>query len=69
MTADDWRPIETAPKDVARVVLWCNYRYGPLKGNWIATGCWYNAGWRTIDGTPIYPTHWQPIVGPKTEGM
>jgi hypothetical protein len=70
MTSDDWRPIETAPKDGTVFLAWVNA---------FPVGLAFMAFWdRGID-EPGYvdycqddwcdpqPTHWQPIVPPKQE--
>lgn len=66
--ADDWMPIETAPRDGTRVVLWgasesvLAYWYGDSLG-WqlVHTGAWAEDADVGID-----PTHWRPLPeGPR----
>lgn len=71
-----WQPIETAPKDGTRVLLWivhCNAKYAtsPFEEGWIGAciGSWseHNGGgftWYGIYGTP---THWRPLPAPPKE--
>ena len=60
----EWRPIETAPKDGTRILLWApGARLDIWK--WIDISRWWEAGdtewWREgIHG----PTHWMPIPEP-----
>jgi len=72
MTADDWKPIETAPKDGTRVRLWVDYGHlGFLEkhASWKVSTVSEVKKWRGDAGFPIMgePTHWQPIVPPKQE--
>jgi hypothetical protein len=63
--ADGWRPIETAPKDGTRILVWreavvpgapyCDVTAWPK--NW--TGLWPTAYMHYADGHE--PTHWQPL--------
>lgn len=60
MAADTWQPMETAPKDGSRVVLWNADWTGPC------TGQFYGEllGWRLhyeFGGFAYQPTHWQPL--------
>ncbi|QQB37949.1 DUF551 domain-containing protein [Achromobacter deleyi] len=57
-----WLPIESAPKDGRRVLLW-NERY-----NAAITGQFYGLGGWKLDGEmpPLFhqPTHWMPLPAP-----
>ncbi len=70
-----WRPIATAPKDGARVLLW----YAPtridkgeaVEGFWDALfdGQWMTSrGASFIDGRLRQPTHWMPLPSGPAEG-
>ncbi len=57
-----WQPIETAPKDESRILL---YRTGWAEA--IAVGWWSNANvcWMSIPGTWEWKaTHWMPLPDP-----
>jgi hypothetical protein len=68
----DWQPIESAPKNLASVLLASNAGHVCL-GNWSAT----LNGWQTnigpfhaetkAAGKPCYVTHWMPLPEPPTE--
>ena len=69
MTADDWQPIETAPKDGTMFLAW----YRP-HGTGFAVMAFYDS--KNGDGFVDFMrddwfdpqlTHWQPIVGPVAE--
>ncbi len=55
----DWQPIETAPRDGTRVLVWAHDRA------WTADRCSEGVPdfWDS-DGTFIQPTHWQPLPAP-----
>ncbi len=58
-----WKPIETAPKDGTRVLVWHQ--------NWFAasTAQWYGDWWGLVYevGPFAYqPTHWMPLPAPPT---
>lgn len=58
---DDWQPIETAPKDGTRVLVWHPY------WNAASTAQWYGTDWRIVyDLKPFVsqPTHWRPLPAP-----
>ncbi len=70
-----WRPIATAPKDGARVLLW----YAPTridKGEAVEgfydalfDGQWMTSrGVRHVDVRVRQPTHWMPLPSGPTEG-
>jgi hypothetical protein len=53
-----WRPIETAPKDGTRALLWADEWSAP------ATGQWYGKDWRQLYDLGAFkfqPTHWMPL--------
>lgn len=56
--ADDWRPIETAPRDVGALIVYCSL------GPYIAT--WNSRISEWIDGKGVIPncTHWMPLPEP-----
>ncbi|WP_243350829.1 Lar family restriction alleviation protein [Stenotrophomonas acidaminiphila] len=51
-SAPEWQPIETAPRDGTRILLWDADRAEPVFGRWIDDG--------TRDFAPM--THWAPAV-------
>jgi hypothetical protein len=73
---DDWRPIESAPKDGTTIIAWGRYELEPV------TVRWGGAGWEAVwEGfaviesqsdfgtdymTPGPLTHWQPLPRPPT---
>lgn len=78
MTTDPhgWRPIETAPRDGTRVLLWCvhahaAYSADPVSEGWAACvlGQWINhngGGW-TWHGLCGRLTHWRPLPPPPSD--
>lgn len=61
---EDWQPIETAPRDGQRVLLWSSQWTAP------ACGIWGNA-WTVGYDLPPYlyePTHWMPLPPPPLNG-
>jgi hypothetical protein len=61
---NQWRDIDTAPKDGRQVLLWWPYwsHTRPLVGHWQVNG-----GWQAVDaleGDSEPPTHWQPLPAP-----
>jgi len=52
-----WQPIETAPRDGLRVIV-----YEPDQ-HFIAISRWWAGAFRVGDlpGIDIYPTHWMPL--------
>lgn len=61
MDRPGWRPIETAPKDGRRVLLWHPSWEAPSGGQW------YGSDWRLFYHGGAYatqPTHWMPLPTP-----
>lgn len=60
----EWRPIETAPRDGTRCIL---YRKG-LKikmGEYVPKYWdWCVEGWKDTNGNFFTPTHWMPLPEP-----
>lgn len=52
----EWQPIETAPKDNTRILLW--------DGQIASTGSWYHDEWAGDDYEAIDATHWMPLPDP-----
>lgn len=75
-----WMPIETAPQDGTRVLLWCPNRFGGFmeKGSFRRDAnaspsegpLWlddiYDDYSTGYASTPLSPTHWQPLPAPPT---
>lgn len=63
-----WQPIDTAPKDGTRVILFYGGRDKSDEGQiYTASWCPYFNGWEAdcIDGFyGATPTHWQPLPEP-----
>jgi hypothetical protein len=66
----NWQPIETAPKDGTRVILYragrkvCLGEYVPRDWGWMLEG------WKNSNGNFFEPSHWQPLPeAPAAEVM
>ena len=57
--ADQWRGIESAPKDGTRIVLWCGSANCTFVGQW-NRGKWEGCRWNT-------PAFWMPLHLPPQE--
>ena len=57
-----WQPIETAPKNGARVLLFTEY--GPSCGHF--DGTWHV---HSVCYTPVVPTHWMPLPPKPDKAM
>ena len=58
MSEAEWQPIEKAPKDGKRILLWA-YWAGLSD---VEIGAWLAREWRLKDGrSPARPTHWMPL--------
>lgn len=65
-----WRPIDSAPKDGARVLVFCPPRaVGAKTSKRIRIAAWDGCNWKDAAVVyPIVPTHWRPIPpAPKKE--
>jgi hypothetical protein len=68
----EWQPIETAPKDGTRILLYAKdcaftgaWRAGPRYFNhWSAKIIEAAATWRLDDGSAYAATHWMPLPEP-----
>jgi hypothetical protein len=65
----EWQPIETAPKDGSRIILWWNGR--AVEGYWFnnSTHMSQRSGWTFCDQCiawleAVNPTMWQPMPRP-----
>lgn len=63
---EQWRPIETAPKDGTWVLLWFDADEYAVSGAWMRPGRDYIAHWCAFGRwTPgDAPTHWMPLPAP-----
>lgn len=73
--AEDWQPIETAPRDGTRIIL--------LRKNGPVFGCWDDDRYSTkprpywthdqvrafgnVDARKVPPTHWMPLPAPPRD--
>ncbi|MBC6444640.1 MAG: DUF551 domain-containing protein [Alphaproteobacteria bacterium GM202ARS2] len=59
-----WKPIDSAPKDGTRIIVWCDAWNAP------SSGCWYGSWWGVVYELGAFvhqPTHWQPMPDPPSE--
>jgi len=72
LTAQGWQPIETAPRDYTRILVFSNRGVFAVEfdPSWGADGWWL-----CVDGKhdeyPLRgnaPTHWMPLPSPPVEG-
>jgi len=63
-----WRPIDTAPKDGSRVIVWGVAENGPYSRPHIGAedahvAVWNDVGWEDywLDAWIVGATHWQPF--------
>jgi hypothetical protein len=61
---EDWRPIETAPKDGTVILGWWPQAYQGKGG--IFEYIWHKDGWYTVPCSwqHMTPTHWSPLPAP-----
>lgn len=72
--ADDWRPIETAPRDGTDILV--SRRDDDDDGGEFAVAQWWVRSWAFMSGRPgdmpallgFIPTHWRPLPSPPKEG-
>jgi hypothetical protein len=60
----EWQPIETAPRDGKRVLVWHRHWYAP------STGQWYGDWWGLVYAVGPFasqPTHWMPLPSPPED--
>jgi hypothetical protein len=79
MSGDDgWQPIETAPRDGTRMLLWVAVNEEPVIAAWCVSRAPYrfegwSTGWETASGYDVGyasigdPTHWRPLPAPPQE--
>lgn len=63
LRAQEWQPIETAPRDGMKVLLWPGYLMGgdPMTGWWARLARKWVAAGEPFDSQP---THWRPLPTP-----
>jgi len=68
-SAQQWQPIETAPKDGTEVLVWCEHHGTAYLA--IFENHFPNQGWFCADAYPdgwtelcVDPTHWMPLPEP-----
>lgn len=72
-----WQPIETAPKDGTRVLLFCPAQIGIVVGHWCNNSYhkkprpyWTNDQenlWGVATTRGYQPTHWMPLPQPPAK--
>ena len=73
MNANEWQPIETAPKDGTEIDLWTlngrepAARFNVKRNRWEVIGLdgFDTLNWVDVDGKP---THWMPLPAPPKDG-
>lgn len=58
-----WQPIEAAPKDGTRMLLWAT-RHNMLFPNQEMIVGYYSRGWWAADAVLSHVTHWMPLPEP-----
>jgi hypothetical protein len=64
-----WQPIETAPRDGSKILLWARVHSPADATSSVMVGLFdISFGWVTASygGTPIVPTHWMPLPNSPT---
>lgn len=60
----EWRPIESAPKDGTRVLVWRRreqgYDHVRMGVDWCKNGVWQKSR------RDMHPTHWMPLPPPPS---
>jgi len=60
-----WQPIDTAPKDGTRILVFCSHSNMTVETCWIKNEITlYGWWWNTKELNP--PTHWMPLPKPPT---
>lgn len=60
---NDWQPIETAPNDGRRVLVWCEDWVAPLTASSVLKGQLWEPDY-VREPFKYQPTHWMPIPEP-----
>ena len=63
LEAEEWRPIETAPKDGRDVMLWDSDLKQAIKAEW----CDMADEWVPSDDGYLELTHWRPLPAPPAD--
>jgi hypothetical protein len=56
---NNWQPIETAPRDKTKILVWTGRDFDILWWSERLNGWTFNDDWEVDD-----PTHWQPLPAP-----
>ena len=64
LEAQEWQPIETAPRDGRRVLLWCMAWEAPSTGQFYGHRGW---GLNCEDFFHYQPTRWRPLPEPPQD--
>ncbi len=67
LPASEWQPIETAPKDGKRIIVYCPKLDGPKENIVSYQRNGTNFPWRADEGNLLQrdqPTHWMPLPEP-----
>ena len=63
---DGWLPIESAPKDGTRILVWRKYEYA-YDHDLIGIDHWRDGRWR-FSRLQMQPTHWRPFPATPAKG-
>lgn len=63
---NEWRDIETAPKDGTKFIAWCVCEQ--TGDGWLVSDCdWWGDKWFSSGDGVVNPSHWMPLPPPPTE--
>ena len=63
----EWQPMETAPRDGTRIILYAPYKKTVGEGHWYNLMQRFCFDGKVFDKCEIMATHWMPLPNPPKE--